>query len=142
MVAERRQSSRIKAELPNKKRLSEIELEKSAPPRKRQKTPTKTDRPAEPTGVLPTKISDGKPLPTLKEPQPADLLDSDYQSVLERYISFDFSLNDYHVLIMVQWSINCLIYTFAANMDTRHLTREILDQDKDTKRKEDERDDR
>jgi hypothetical protein len=142
MVAERRQSSRIKAEAPGKRRLSEIEAEKPTPLRKRQKTPTKVDQPAEPTGVLPAKISDGKPLPSLKKPQSLDLLDSEYQSVLERYVDFRSHSVSTWVLIMVQWSTTCLLYTVTSNMDTWHLTREILDKNKDTKRKEDERDDR
>ncbi|KAE9981388.1 hypothetical protein EG327_006241 [Venturia inaequalis] len=82
MVAERRQSSRIKAELPEKRRLSEIEAEKAAPPRKRQRTPSKTELPSD-LALLPTKVTDGRPLPTLSEPQPSDLLDTEYQSVLD-----------------------------------------------------------
>ncbi|TID13392.1 hypothetical protein E2P81_ATG11614 [Venturia nashicola] len=83
MVAERRQSSRIKAELPEKRRLSEIEAEKAAPPRKRQRTPSKVEQPSNSAGTLPTKVADGRPLPTLKTPQPSDLLDTEYQSVLD-----------------------------------------------------------
>lgn len=83
MVAERRQSSRIKAELPEKRRQSEIEAEKAAPSRKRQRTPSKVELPSNPAGSLPTKVTDGRPLPTLKEPQPSDLLDTEYQSVLD-----------------------------------------------------------
>lgn len=83
MVAERRQSSRIKAELPEKRRLSEIEAEKATPSRKRQRTPSKVEQPANSAGVLPTKLTDGNPLPTLKTLQHPNLLDSEYQSVLD-----------------------------------------------------------
>ncbi|QDS68571.1 hypothetical protein FKW77_000446 [Venturia effusa] len=83
MVAERRQSSRIKAEVPEKRRLSEIEAEKVAPSRKRQRTPSKVEQPSTAAGFLPTRLTDGRPLPTLKESQPSDLLDTQYQSVLE-----------------------------------------------------------
>lgn len=82
MVAERRQSSRIKAELPEKRRLSELEAEKAAPSRKRQRTPSKVEQPSN-QAILPTKVTDGRPLPTLKEPQPSDLPDTEYQSVLD-----------------------------------------------------------
>lgn len=82
MVAERRHSSRIKAEPPEKRRLSDIDAERAAPPRKRQRTPSKVEQLPSPAS-LPTKVTDGRPLPTLKEPQPSDLLDTEYQSVLD-----------------------------------------------------------
>lgn len=57
---------------------------------KRKDTPVK-EKPVEatppppPPPPLPTKLGTGQPIPTVKEPQPADLLESDWQSVAERY---------------------------------------------------------
>jgi len=121
MAETRRTSARIKAEPLSKRRMSEIEAEKPKPASKRQKTPPAKNQAIskEPAvAILPTKISDSKPLPTVKEPQPSDLLDSEYQSVLERLVEVHSYWKVDCVLTVLQRSIAGLIQTIARNLDT------------------------
>jgi hypothetical protein len=37
---------------------------------------------------LPSRISEGDPLPIQRQPQPSDLSDEDYQSIVERYYDY------------------------------------------------------
>ncbi|KAF2271175.1 hypothetical protein CC78DRAFT_528089 [Lojkania enalia] len=63
---------------PSLKRKRTFPVEDSTP-----NTPAPESVPEEPKTVLPTKLVEGKPLPTLPEPQPADLPAREYQSIQE-----------------------------------------------------------
>jgi hypothetical protein len=57
------------------------------PPEQRTQTPTPAESPAPPPVVeeiLPKKIENGKPLPTVDQPQPENLPSKDFQSIAER----------------------------------------------------------
>ncbi|KAI9689017.1 MAG: hypothetical protein M1822_000754 [Bathelium mastoideum] len=78
MVEKRKATTRAKGEAPAKRRASTQIIEEA------KDTPV-----PEPLTIkvvsnsLPTKISDGKPLPTVGEPQPPDLSNKDYQSIMQ-----------------------------------------------------------
>src|SRR5215469_14720874 len=82
-VAEKRRASeRLKEEPASKRRVSTPKIERPKPkatPIPTPETPVKEDI----VVILPTKVAEGKPLPTLKEPQPNTLSDSEYQSIAE-----------------------------------------------------------
>ena len=80
MVEKRKATTRAKGEAPAKRRASAQIIEES------KETPAPEAVAVEAvTNSLPTKLSDGKPLPTLDEPQPLDLSNKEYQSIAQRF---------------------------------------------------------
>ncbi|EER45162.1 conserved hypothetical protein [Histoplasma capsulatum H143] len=71
-----------------KRKLSEAALKRDTTPAKRKAsaTPTIPSLPEPEKRVLPTKIEDGSPLPTLTNPQPSTLSPEEYQSYAESFL--------------------------------------------------------
>jgi hypothetical protein len=108
----RRTSSRIKTEPAAKRRLSELEAEEAKAAEKPTKSSagaaSKKDAAAKavketPVLTLPTKISDNKPLPVLSALQSLSLLDSEYQSVKERWVRFHPRLAQHTLTTTVEY---------------------------------------
>lgn len=92
MAEKRKLSTRDRREPSAKRRASEVAPQGSS--KKKGSTPSVAPTPppalpATPAPVekpLPTKIKDGEALPTVSSPQPAELPDTEYQSIAERYV--------------------------------------------------------
>lgn len=70
-----------------RRKLSEAAPKRDTTPAKRKAsaTPTMPPSPEPEKKILPIKIKDGSPLPTLSKPQPSTLSLREYQSYAERY---------------------------------------------------------